>query len=260
MPVKRPETLSPQRHRGLAGWSHGLLSSVLAVTTLVPGSLRALTTDDGSPTLQRVDTGWTYRSNRGAMQEARHVFVAGADLCGRRRARVLEFGFGVGTNFAALLAAAAAAGMEWLDVHAVERSPVPAELLPVFDARAHVLATAATERGSAQDDAASLTLHVREFADHTPDAPFDAVFLDPFGPGDEPESWSLAVMAAAAKALAPDGRLVTYSAAGWIRRNLAAAGLFVATVPGPNIGKREFTIASPSRARLGEVKIRNAPR
>ncbi len=227
------------------------------MTTLEPGRLRTLTTDDGSPTLARVDTGWTYRSARGALAEAKHVFVAGADIGGRREARVLEFGFGVGTTFAALVHACVS--MERLEVHAVDHAPVPSALLPCFDPRAHALAVTATEAGHARDGSVSLTLHVGEFADFVADDPFDAVFLDPFGPGDEPASWAPAVMDAAVAALAPHGRLVTYSAAGWIRRNLAEAGLFVATVPGLAGGKREFTIASRSRARLGEVKVRNAP-
>lgn len=230
------------------------------MTALKPEALRVLTTGDGSPTLQRVDTGWTYRSDRGALRESAHVFVAGADLSDRAEVRVLEFGFGVGTNFAALVQTARAAGIARLDVHAVERARVPATLLPVFDEDAHALAVAATEHGHASSGGISLTLHASEFAAYQPAGVFDAVWLDPFGPDAEPESWSVDVAKVIARALAPDGRVVTYSSAGWIRRNLAAAGLFVATVPGPIEGKREFTIAAHTPERLGAVKVRNAPR
>ncbi|MCR9164222.1 MAG: tRNA (5-methylaminomethyl-2-thiouridine)(34)-methyltransferase MnmD [Nannocystaceae bacterium] len=230
------------------------------MTALEPETLRVLTTGDGSPTLQRVDTGWTYRSDRGALRESAHVFVAGADLRGRAHVRVLELGFGVGTNFAALVVAARAGGIDSLDVHAVERSPVPSALLPVFDAQAHALAVAAAAHGHAAAHGVSLTLHPGEFEAHAPQGVFDAVWLDPFGPDAEPESWSVDVAKVVARALAPGGRAVTYSAAGWVRRNLAAAGLFVATVPGPIEGKREFTIAAHTPERLGSVKVRNAPR
>lgn len=230
------------------------------MTALKPEALRVLTTGDGSPTLQRVDTGWTYRSDRGALRESAHVFVEGADLWGRAHVRVLELGFGVGTNFAALVQAARAAGVDGVEVHAVERARVPVGLLPVFDAQAHALAVAAAEHGHAAQEGISLTLHPGEFEEHDPHGVFDAVWLDPFGPDAEPESWSVDVAKVIARALAPDGRAVTYSAAGWIRRNLAAAGLFVATVPGPIEGKREFTIAAHSPDRLGDVKVRNAPR
>jgi len=229
------------------------------VTTLAPHALRVLTTGDGSPTLARVDTGWTYRSDRGALCEADHVFVQGADILGQARIRVLELGFGVGTNFAALVRAARAGGVGQLEVHAVERAPVPSSMLPAFDPVAHALALAATECGHAAQDGVSLTIHGGEFEDFVPQGQFDAVWLDPFGPEAEPESWSAAVTRVVAAALAPTGRLVTYSAAGWVRRNLAAVGLFVGTLPGPAEGKREFTIAAHSRERLADARVRNVP-
>lgn len=211
-----------------------------------------MTTDDGSLTLQQVDTGWTYRSTHGALREAAHVFVGGAAL--GSTARVLEFGFGAGTNFAAALAREITS----LDYTAVERAPLDPSSLPVFDDRAHALASEATRYGHASDESCSLRLHLGEFAEFTAEPTHDAVFLDPFGPHDEPESWSLDVMKAAAAGLAPHGRLVTYSAAGWIRRNLAAAGLHVATFAGPP-GKREFTVAAWDPALLAEGTLRNAP-
>ncbi|MGH1347416.1 MAG: MnmC family methyltransferase [Nannocystales bacterium] len=229
------------------------------MTTLAPHALRVLTTGDGSPTLARADTGWTYRSDRGALCEAEHVFVRGADVLGQARIRVLEFGFGVGTNFAALVSAARSAGVQELEVHAVERARVPASMLPSFDPVAHGLAVGATEHGSADQERVSLTIHRGEFEDFAPPGTFDAVWLDPFGPEAEPESWSVEVSRVAAKALAPGGRLVTYSSAGWIRRNLAAVGLFVGTLPGPTEGKREFTIAAHARERLGPARVRNVP-
>lgn len=229
------------------------------MTTLAPHALRVLTTGDGSPTLARVGTGWTYRSDRGALREADHVFVHGADVLGQARIRVLELGFGVGTNFSALVRAARAAGTQRVEVHAVERARVPASMLPVFDADAHALAVEATEQGHAARGGVSLTIHGGEFEAFVPEQCFDAVWLDPFGPDAEPESWSPAVTRVIATALSPTGRLVTYSSAGWIRRNLAAVGLFVGTLPGPTEGKREFTIAAHQRERLGEARVRNVP-
>lgn len=230
------------------------------MATLSPDALRVLTTGDGSPTLQRVDTGWTYRSDRGALRESRHVFVEGSGALEYAPLRVLELGFGVGTNFAALLRAARETVARPIEVHAVERAAVPTALLPEFDAHAHALATRATTHGHARDGEISLTLHEGEFAAFEPPGVFDVVWLDPFGPDAEPHSWGPEVAKVVATALAEHGRAVTYSAAGWIRRNLAAAGLFVATVPGPIEGKREFTIAAHDRTRLSGARIRNVPR
>ena len=122
------------------------------------------------------------------------------------------------------------------------------------------MAVAASTHGQARDGEISLTLHQGEFEAFQPPGVFDVVWLDPFGPDAEPLSWGPGVARVVARALAEHGRAVTYSAAGWIRRNLAAAGLFVATVPGPIEGKREFTVAAHDRALLYGAKVRNAPR
>lgn len=230
------------------------------MTTLAPHALRVLTTGDGSPTLARTETGWTYRSDRGALRESDHVFVHGADVLDQARIRVLELGFGIGTNFSALVRAAREVGTEEVEVHAVERARVPPSMLPMFDPDAHALAVEATERGHASRGSVSLTIHAQEFEAFVPEQHFDAVWLDPFGPDAEPESWSASVTRVIAAALSPTGRLVTYSSAGWIRRNLAAVGLFVGTLPGPTEGKREFTIAAHQRERLGDARVRNVPR
>jgi tRNA U34 5-methylaminomethyl-2-thiouridine-forming methyltransferase MnmC len=71
------------------------------------------------------------------------------------------------------------------------------------------------------------------------EAPYDAVYLDPFSPEVNPDPWRPAVLAALAARLAPGGALVSYSVRGSVRRALAAAGLDVRKVAGPAGGKRE---------------------
>ena len=71
------------------------------------------------------------------------------------------------------------------------------------------------------------------------EAPYDAVYLDPFSPEVNPEPWRPAVLTALATRLAPGGALVSYSVRGSVRRALAAAGLDVRKVAGPSGGKRE---------------------
>ncbi len=221
--------------------------------------LRTIATDDGSSTLQRLDSGWTYRSVRGAASESRHVFVHGSGVLRTGRPRVLEFGFGAGTNFATLCAELPGPERRDLTYHAIERNPVPAEMLPEFDPSSAALARTATRTGRAEAAGVRLVIHRCEFVEFEPDGAYDAVFFDPFGPSEEPDSWSSAVFERAARALRRGGRLVTYSAAGWVRRNMATAGLFVATVPGLAGGKREFTIAAATEDALGGAKVRNAP-
>lgn len=53
---------------------------------------------------------------------------------------------------------------------------------------------------------------------------FDAWFLDGFAPARNPDMWSLEIMQALFAKTAPGGTFATYAAAGFVRRNLIAAG------------------------------------
>jgi len=73
---------------------------------------------------------------------------------------------------------------------------------------------------------------------------FDAVFLDPFSPRQEPDLWQQAFLSAIAVRMERGSWLATYSASLAVRAGLAAAGLRVGA--GPAVGaKREGTLASP---------------
>ncbi|WP_242217555.1 tRNA (5-methylaminomethyl-2-thiouridine)(34)-methyltransferase MnmD [Shinella zoogloeoides] len=71
------------------------------------------------------------------------------------------------------------------------------------------------------------------------EAPFDAWYLDGFAPSRNPDMWSAELMAEVCRLTAADGRFATYAAAGFVRRNLLAAGFSVERRPG-FAGKREM--------------------
>jgi tRNA U34 5-methylaminomethyl-2-thiouridine-forming methyltransferase MnmC len=216
-----------------------------------------IATYDGSVTLQRADSGLAYRSVHGAWRESQRVFVGASAIgCGQGPRAVLELGFGAATNFAATVVVRRGRGP--LRYEAVDDRPVAPEDLPRHDARAHLLSVVATRNGSAHGDDVALTLHRVSFESYASDTRFDAVYFDPFGPSDQPDSWSVRAFEVARAHLRPDGRLVTYSTAGWVRRNMAVAGLYVATIPGPS-GKRDTTVAASRRDALGDLRIRNVP-
>ena len=76
---------------------------------------------------------------------------------------------------------------------------------------------------------------------------FDAVFLDPFSPRNEPALWEPPFLQALARCMAPGSWLSTFSAAGRVRLGLARAGLVVGR--GPRVGRKaEGTLASPDRS------------
>jgi len=73
----------------------------------------------------------------------------------------------------------------------------------------------------------------------------DAWFLDGFSPAKNPELWEAALMAEVGAHTAPHGTAATYTAAGFVRRGLEAAGFTVSRVPGYG-RKRHMT-----QARMG---------
>jgi tRNA U34 5-methylaminomethyl-2-thiouridine-forming methyltransferase MnmC len=75
------------------------------------------------------------------------------------------------------------------------------------------------------------------------EAKFDADtwYLDGFSPARNPEMWSEELMQAVASRTCEGGTFATYSAAGWVRRNLRAAGFTVEKRPG-HAGKRDMSI------------------
>ena len=60
----------------------------------------------------------------------------------------------------------------------------------------------------------------------------DAWYLDGFSPAKNPEMWGPELMADVARHTARQGTAATYTAAGFVRRGLDAAGFEVTRVPG----------------------------
>ncbi|MEZ4459874.1 MAG: MnmC family methyltransferase [bacterium] len=202
--------------------------------------LEWIETGDGSMTVRDVQRDVTYRSTDGARAEALHVFVEGTDV-GMNPRCVLEFGFGLATNFCLT-----ATRHPTLDYFAVERAPVDPEYV-AGDGPAADFARDALEQlhvygsfeGALNGWRLSLVSDWRELSG----VAAHSVYHDPFGPTVEPASWSADVFAWEAGNLRTDGILGTYSAATSVRRAMASAGLCVSRVAG--IGrKREITLAA----------------
>ncbi|MDZ7822943.1 MAG: tRNA (5-methylaminomethyl-2-thiouridine)(34)-methyltransferase MnmD [Ahrensia sp.] len=74
----------------------------------------------------------------------------------------------------------------------------------------------------------------------------DAWFLDGFSPARNPAMWSLELMTQLAARTNHGGTFASYTAAGWVRRNLAAAGFTVHKKRG-FAGKRDMTCGVKTR-------------
>jgi tRNA U34 5-methylaminomethyl-2-thiouridine-forming methyltransferase MnmC len=206
-------------------------------------------TADGSATLRSPFNGDTYHSLRGAVGEARHVFIEHGFRAARStRAggslRVLEMGFGTGLNAWMTLSEAEGTAVEYTTV---ELYPVPeevvAELGYTSDARFMALHTAPWGEWSEPAEGFRLlklagsvaeVLQNREFL-----SSFDVVYWDAFAPDTQPELWTEELFARVFEALAEGGMLVTYSAKGTVKQALRAAGFVVERLPGA-LGKRHM--------------------
>ncbi|MEM7488104.1 MAG: tRNA (5-methylaminomethyl-2-thiouridine)(34)-methyltransferase MnmD [Pseudomonadota bacterium] len=190
---------------------------------------------DGVPVATRF--GDPYYSLADGLAETRHVFLDGNGLPGRLRDgfHIAELGFGTGLN--ALATASAWAGPGRLRYTAFEAYPMGrddmARALAAFPVDAAALL--------AQWPAERIALPGMElrlvFGDARATLPAwegaaDAWYLDGFAPARNPELWGADLMMAVARHTVPGGTFATYTAAGAVRRALAAAGFAVERVPG----------------------------
>lgn len=200
-----------------------------------------------------------YFSIEDGLAETRHVFLAGNDLPARFRDgfAIAEMGFGTGLNLIAAASAWADAGVPGrLFYTSFEAFPMaPEDMARALATFPDLSASAAPllehwARGARRFALGPVTVEVVEgdARDTLPRWPgrADAWFLDGFSPARNPELWSPDLLRQVALKTAPAGTFATYTAAGEVRRALAAAGFAVERIKGFG-RKRHMT-----RGRLGD--------
>ncbi|MBD9570112.1 tRNA (5-methylaminomethyl-2-thiouridine)(34)-methyltransferase MnmD [Ensifer sp. ENS08] len=191
--------------------------------------------------------------------ECGHVFLSGNGLpdrwVGAGTFRIGELGFGTGLNFCETWRQwkmTAAAG-DQLQFVSFERFPMAAEEIsralshwPEIDTERRALASRwpAEPDGDVQidfGDGVSLTVVCGAALGGVARAedPFEAWYLDGFAPSRNPDMWSVDLMRLVFEKTTPGGSFATYAAAGFVRRNLQAAGFAVEKRKG-FAGKREM--------------------
>ncbi len=182
-----------------------------------------------------------YFSLGNGLAETRHVFLAGNDLPARFRDgfSIAELGFGTGLN---LLATALAAGDARISYTSFEAYPMAASdmaralaaFADVQDVAGDLLRHWALGARRFSLGALSVEVIIGDAGDTLPlwQGRADAWYLDGFSPAKNPELWSDTLMNDVARHTAPGGSFATYSAAGHVRRALAAAGFAVVRQPG----------------------------
>ncbi|KFE35716.1 tRNA (5-methylaminomethyl-2-thiouridine)(34)-methyltransferase MnmD [Thioclava atlantica] len=196
--------------------------------------------DDRVPVSRRFDD--PYFSLAGGLAETRHVFLAGNDLPARLRPgfQVAELGFGTGLNLLALRLACPAdcpirfTSFEAFPMTAQEISRALAAF-PEAEAVAgpYLEAWAAGQRAFRLGPV-SVEVIEGDARETLPgwEGRADAWFLDGFSPAKNPELWGADLMAEVGAHSAEGGTFATYTAAGFVRRGLEAAGFEVTRSPG----------------------------
>jgi tRNA U34 5-methylaminomethyl-2-thiouridine-forming methyltransferase MnmC len=188
----------------------------------------------------------------GGPAEVAHVFLAGNDLPARLRPgfHVAELGFGTGLNLLVLMQHAGRGPLRFTSFEALPMAPADmARALAPFDLPGTEALVAAWARASGPvrrlglpGVAAAVVIGDARTTLPAWDGKADAWFLDGFAPARNPELWEPALLAEVARHTAPGGTAATYSAAGHVRRALAAAGFVVERRPGYG-RKRHMTVA-----------------
>jgi len=196
-----------------------------------------------------------YFSLNDGLAETRHVFLAGNGLPARFAAgfHIAELGFGTGLNMLATLLEWRAAGMKTpLHFTSFEAFPMAAsdmdKALSAFPEVHAIAAPFLTEWASGKHrievDDLIADIIIGDARETLPAwaGKADAWFLDGFSPAKNPELWGDDLLAEVADHTAMNGTLATYTAAGFVRRNLATAGFAVTRTTGFG-RKRHMTTA-----------------
>ncbi|MCK8463948.1 tRNA (5-methylaminomethyl-2-thiouridine)(34)-methyltransferase MnmD [Aliiroseovarius sp. S1339] len=186
-----------------------------------------------------------YFSLDDGLAETRHVFLSGNDLPVRFAPgfHVAELGFGTGLNMLATYLswrdAGSPAGVRFTSFEAFPMAADDiAKALNAFPEAQSVAAPflSAWAADARSFDVGGFAVEVIEGDARqtmtTWDGKADAWFLDGFSPAKNPELWGDDLMMQVGAHTTPNGTFATYTAAGFVRRALDAAGFAVERSPG----------------------------
>lgn len=205
---------------------------------------------DGVPVATRFND--PYYSLENGLEESRYVFLQGADVINRAGATqhfvIGETGFGTGLNFLATWQAWRALQLDTkLTFISAEAFPMPAEDMVMAHRNFPELEEVSAELRQAMPPP-SHGYHLRHFdngkvnllllygtaeeAFTNLSASVDAWYLDGFAPAKNPEMWTDLLFREMARLSSRNASVATFTAAGFVRRGLAAHGFDMSKVPG----------------------------
>ena len=202
-------------------------------------------TEDGSVTLFNPEYEEYYHSKSGAIEESFEKFVKPCEikeLAKKGHIKILDIGFGLGYNAIAAIDVALNSNCE-IEIISLEKNFLPnlSKLKPKlkhYGIIEKLEYDPITKSYLYEDKNIHLRIKIGDATQtiKTINDKFDAVFLDPFSPGKNPELWTVEFFSKIRKRMKDKAILATYSYAKTIRNNLAKAGFTVKD--GPIIGRR----------------------
>ena len=211
-------------------------------------------TADGSTTIRISDWNENYHSSHGAIQEAKHVFIAnGLDLFNNQaEISILEIGFGTGLN--AFITFLETQNKEKVNYVGVEAYPISADealqMNYVNELQAQEYTSIFSKMHSCDWEKEILitshfnfTKRQQLFQDIEDKNQYNLIYFDAFGFPLQPELWSELIFKKMFDALLPNGVLVTYACRTSIKNAMISAGFTIEKLPGAP-GKREMLRAT----------------
>lgn len=202
---------------------------------------KIITTDDKSNSVYSSQFNQTYHSERGAVNEALHVFI-NAGLLGLdcENVNVFEVGFGSGLN-AFLTLIEAEKNQRHIIYNTIEKFPIHTDIVnsinyPLlykeYSKYFYLLHSSDFDVDTKLTNNFIFNKTCADFTEFSFSKKYDLIYFDAFSFDSQPEMWSIDIFTKIFASMNPDGILVTYSSKGTVKQNLRTAGFTVKRLPG----------------------------